>query len=502
MARLFGARPVIELPAVQRHLLRHRAGRAGRLHRPQRRRQVDDPQDADRHPPAERGRGGGRGLRALAAAPPARAAHRHRLRPALAALVQPAGAQQLRAAAPHLRRRAPGASGAAGAADGDLRYRRAAGPAGLRALPRPAHPLRDRRRPAAWARPAAARRADHRAGRHGQGGAARPSGRALAGGGHHRAADLPRHRRYRDHLRPGDRHRSRPAAARRAAGEPAAGFPAAPLDDPRHSRGASAFRPAGRRRRRGGALSADPQPRYRAGAGGEGRGRGADAALAARHRHRESAAGGGHQGDLPPGRRARRAACQADRDGLETCATLGALAAFVALGWRRAAADRAGSLGRLALLLADPGDLLGAVAGDAAARAPAARTRCVPPLLVHGGDRMRGHRRRLSLSRRRAGHPERRDRRGAGAAPALRRGDPGRMDRRHLPSPGCCSAAGGLVAGALGHRHRGHSAGRGAGARCSRPPRHDPGAALPAAARAMRRPGSARRRRCSGSGRS
>ena len=41
-----------------------------------------------------------------------------------------------------------------------------------------------------------------------------------------------------------------------------------------------------------------------AGAGGEGRGRGADAALAARHRHRESAAGGCHQGDLPPGRRA------------------------------------------------------------------------------------------------------------------------------------------------------------------------------------------------------
>ena len=39
---------------------------------------------------------------------------------------------------------------------------------------------------------------------------------------------------------------------------------------------------------------------------------------------------------------------QADRDGLSTLATLGALAAFGALGWRRAAADRAGSLGRLA----------------------------------------------------------------------------------------------------------------------------------------------------------
>ena len=45
---------------------------------------------------------------------------------------------------------------------------------------------------------AAARRADHRARRHGQGGAARPSERALAGGGHDGAADLPRHRRYRD----------------------------------------------------------------------------------------------------------------------------------------------------------------------------------------------------------------------------------------------------------------------------------------------------------------
>ena len=70
------------------HLLRHRPRRAGRLHRPQRRRQVDDPQDADRHPAAQRGRGPGGGLRALAPAPPARAAHRHRLRPALAALVQ------------------------------------------------------------------------------------------------------------------------------------------------------------------------------------------------------------------------------------------------------------------------------------------------------------------------------------------------------------------------------------------------------------------------------
>lgn len=39
---------------------------------------------------------------------------------------------------------------------------------------------------------------------------------------------------------------------------------------------------------------------------------------------------------------------QADRDALSPFATLGALAAFGALGWRRAAADRAGSLGRLA----------------------------------------------------------------------------------------------------------------------------------------------------------
>ena len=33
---------------------------------------------------------------------------------------------------------------------------------------------------------------------------------------------------------------------------------------------------------------------------------------------------------------------QADRDALSPFATLGALAAFGALGWRRAAADRAG----------------------------------------------------------------------------------------------------------------------------------------------------------------
>ena len=58
---------------------------------------------------------------------------------------------------------------------------------------------------------------------------------------------------------------------------------------------------------------------------------------------------------------------QADGDALSPFATLGALAAFGALGWRRAAADRAGSLGRLAFYWLILAIFWGTVAGDAAA---------------------------------------------------------------------------------------------------------------------------------------
>ncbi len=70
--------------------------RDGRLHRAQRRRQVDDTEDAHRRAVPVGGDGAGLRLRAGAAADAAGAAHRCRVRPALAAVVGPAAARLVR----------------------------------------------------------------------------------------------------------------------------------------------------------------------------------------------------------------------------------------------------------------------------------------------------------------------------------------------------------------------------------------------------------------------
>ena len=89
-------------PAVDGISLRVERGRDGRLHRAERRRQVDDDQDADRRSSCRRrARRGGR-ARAVAAAHRAGAADRRRVRPAHPALVGPAAARLVRAAAPRL----------------------------------------------------------------------------------------------------------------------------------------------------------------------------------------------------------------------------------------------------------------------------------------------------------------------------------------------------------------------------------------------------------------
>ena len=91
-ARLWPVRPHPRGHGRARPQLLDRRGRARRLHRSQRRRQVDHAQDADRHPRADLGHRRGRGLRAVAPAPPARLRDRHRVRPALAALASAARA--------------------------------------------------------------------------------------------------------------------------------------------------------------------------------------------------------------------------------------------------------------------------------------------------------------------------------------------------------------------------------------------------------------------------
>ena len=80
------------------HVLRRR-GRDGRLHRSERCRQVDDAEDADRHPRADRVAVRVDGLEPSRDRVDAGASHRRRLRPALDAVVGPAAARVLRAAA-------------------------------------------------------------------------------------------------------------------------------------------------------------------------------------------------------------------------------------------------------------------------------------------------------------------------------------------------------------------------------------------------------------------
>ena len=86
--------------------------RDGRLHRPERRREVDDDQDAHRHPGARRRAAVGGRARPVAGPGGAHPPHRRGLRPAHHAVVGPAAARLLRAAAPHLPDRARALPGA------------------------------------------------------------------------------------------------------------------------------------------------------------------------------------------------------------------------------------------------------------------------------------------------------------------------------------------------------------------------------------------------------
>ena len=155
------------------------------------------------------------------------------------------------------------------------------------------------------------------------------------------------------------------------------------------------------------------------------------------------------QGDLSRRRRARRA---------DSCprlivtrsrafATLGALAAFGALGWRRAAADRAGSLGRLAfywLILAIFWALWRATPLHELGRPGLDASRLFWYMVVTEG---------MVIA---VGFPyravegdiaERRRSQRTGASRTLRPGDAGRMDRAPSSIACCCCGAGGIAAG-------------------------------------------------------
>ena len=202
--------------------VRHRGRRDGRLHRPERRREVDHDQDADRHPGARPA-----GTVRVAGLDPqprpgrAGAPDRRRLRPAHHAVVGPAAARLLRPAPE------------------DVPDRPGAPPREPRPIRRAARPRRPARHPGppAQPRPADARRHHRRA-------AARPRDRststsrpsastwsARAGcasscapqrrARHHAPAHHPRPPGHRGALPPGDRHRPRHRGLRRHAGRAA-----------------------------------------------------------------------------------------------------------------------------------------------------------------------------------------------------------------------------------------------------------------------------------------
>ena len=141
------------------------ARRDRRLHRSERRRQVDHDQDPVRHPHPL-----GRSLYrqrtgAVARSHRARCAHRRGVRSTHAAVVGPAGGRVVRSAARHLSRCAEAlrtrARGTGRAAESRTVARRA----GASAQPRPAHALRSRGVAAARTGHRVPRRADHRSGR-------------------------------------------------------------------------------------------------------------------------------------------------------------------------------------------------------------------------------------------------------------------------------------------------------------------------------------------------
>ena len=145
-ARDGSAASAAQVRAVDGVSLSHRARRDGRLHRAERRRQVDDDQDADRHPRPVVRIGPGRRPRSEPRAGGGGSADRRRVRPAHPALVGPAARGLVLVAAPRLPgsgrairrqpRRVPRAA----------RTRRAAPDPGAAAVARPAHARRARRR--------------------------------------------------------------------------------------------------------------------------------------------------------------------------------------------------------------------------------------------------------------------------------------------------------------------------------------------------------------------
>ena len=158
--------------------LQHRARRDGRLHRPQRRREVHDDQDAHRHPRAERRDASGWTASSRAASAPSW--------PGASAWCSASGhssgGTSRCATASTCCATCTGCPAARHAENldrfaGGPRPRSAARRAGAPALARPAHARRAHGRAAPRSVDPAPRRADHRAGRGEQGGGARVPGR-------------------------------------------------------------------------------------------------------------------------------------------------------------------------------------------------------------------------------------------------------------------------------------------------------------------------------------
>ncbi|CAA9404507.1 MAG: Efflux ABC transporter, ATP-binding protein, partial [uncultured Nocardioides sp.] len=241
-----------------------RAGRDGGLHRTERSGEVDDGEDADRHPrPHERSPPG---RRTRAPAPPGRArpTHRGRLRSANHPVVGPAAARLVRAAAEDVSHPCGPVPAQPVAVRGAARPRGPARHTGTAALPGPADAGRHHRSTPARPGDPLPRRAHHRARRHQQGQAARVPACPQRRARHHSDADHPRPPGHRGALRPGRRHRPRHRCLRRFTRRPARAGPVLT-----HARGRPGRRlraDPGRRSRReegGGTTSVAVLPRRR-----------------------------------------------------------------------------------------------------------------------------------------------------------------------------------------------------------------------------------------------
>ena len=219
LTRTFRVRGRTDVEAVKRPELRDRGRRDGRLHRPERRRQVDHDQDAHRHPGAD-----------LRLDPRGAGVDPSRKRTRLARRIGVVFGQRttlwwdlpLRDSFDLLQKiyRTDPARHRANLA----RVRRAARPRrparhpGPPAQPRPADARRHHGRAAARPRDPLPRRADDRARRGQQGPAARVPAHPQRRARHHPAAHHPRPPGHRGAVPAGDRHRPRHRGVRRRAG--------------------------------------------------------------------------------------------------------------------------------------------------------------------------------------------------------------------------------------------------------------------------------------------